>query len=98
MGRHTDLTQPQHQIFADTIVQHTLAGDGALLFVAKGRRIILEVLDQCTGLGAFEQNLGLAFINLSASGHGKHTDEKCALGTLIGGARWKDPTNTSVVI
>ena len=67
--RHADLVQPHHQVFADAVVQHALAGDDALLGAVAGGGVVLEVLHQGAGFGSFEQDFGFALIELSAAGH-----------------------------
>src|SRR3546814_11177727 len=70
MGRNPDLAQPGHQIFGDPVVEHPLAGDGALLLVVERGRVVLEILNQSARLGSLEQDLRLALIDLSAARHG----------------------------
>ena len=56
-------------MFADAIVDHALAVDRAALFRVECGGIVLEVLDQCARFGAFVKDLGLAFVDLAATGH-----------------------------
>ena len=70
MRRDADLGELHHQEFADAVVEHALAGDRAALLVVEGGGVVLEILDERAGLGAFEQHLGLAFVDLLASRHG----------------------------
>ena len=70
MSGDADLFKTQHQVFGNTIVEHTFTGNRALLFVIKSGRIIFEVLDQRAGLRPLVKDLGLAFVDLFASGHG----------------------------
>ncbi len=69
MRGYADFGQPQHQAFGDAVVEHALAADGAAFLVIERGCVILEVLDQRAGLGAFEQLLGLAFVDGFAGGH-----------------------------
>jgi len=69
MRRDADLGELQHQELADAVVEDALAGDDAALLVIQGARLVLEMLDERTGLRALEQHLGLAFVNLPASRH-----------------------------
>ena len=69
MGGDADLGQPQHQVFADAVVEHALAGDHALLGAVEGGGVVLEVLHQGARLRPLEQDLGLAFVELAAAGH-----------------------------
>jgi hypothetical protein len=71
MRRHADLVELGHQIFADAVVEHALAGDRALLLIVKGGGVVLEILHDGTRLRPLEEDLGLAFVNLPASGHGR---------------------------
>ena len=68
VGWNTDRGEPLHQIFGDAVVEDALAGDDALFLVVEGGGVVLEVLNECTGLRAFEQHFGLAFIHLAAAG------------------------------
>src|SRR3546814_5557649 len=70
MGRDADLAEPGHQVFGDAVVQHPLAGDGALFLVVERGRVVLEILYQSARLRSLEQDLGLALIDLSAARHG----------------------------
>jgi hypothetical protein len=65
MGRHADLGEPHHEVFRDAVIEHPFARDDAWLALVVG--IVLEVLHQGAGLGSLEENLGLAFVNASAS-------------------------------
>jgi hypothetical protein len=78
MVRHPDIGQPQHQIFADTVVQHALACNDALLGAIARRRVILEILNERARLRPFEQDLGFAFVELPAPGHGLSLHERAA--------------------
>ena len=69
MGRHANFAQLGHQIFRDAVVQNALARDGAAFLVIAGGGVILEILDKRPGFGAFEQNLGLAFVDPPATEH-----------------------------
>ncbi len=71
MRRHADLVELGHEIFADAVVEHALAGDRALLLVVEGGGVVLEILHDGARLRPLEENLGLAFVNLPASGHGR---------------------------
>ena len=70
MGGHADARKLGHQIFADAVVQNTLAFDRVFLGAIAGGGVVLEILDDGAGLGAFVQDLGLAFINDAAAFHG----------------------------
>ena len=46
-----------------------------LFLTLKAVDVVLEVLHERAGLGPFVKNLGLAFEDLSASGHGRSSSE-----------------------
>ncbi len=62
--------QTGEHIFADAIVDHALAVDRAAFLRVERSRVVLEILDQRTGLGTLVQDFGFAFIDLAATGHG----------------------------
>ena len=63
MRRHADLAEALEDVLGDAIVEHALAfDDGMLLRIERGR-VILEMLDERAGLGAFVKHLGLALVN-----------------------------------
>src|SRR5690606_35032898 len=68
--RNADVREAQEDVLGDAVVDHPLAVDRALLLGVEGGRIILEILDQRARLGPFVEDLGLAFVNLAAAGHG----------------------------
>jgi hypothetical protein len=74
MGRHADLGQAQHQILADAVVQHALAGDDAFLGAVAGGGVVLEILHEGAGLGSLEQDLGFALVELAAAGHAEERE------------------------
>ncbi len=70
MRGHADGVQPGHEEFRQPVVQHALAFDrlpGARH--ADRAAIVLEVLDQRSRLGAFVEDLRLAFVDLLATCH-----------------------------
>src|SRR6516162_2998469 len=69
--RDARLPQARHQIFRDPIVEHPLAGDGALLLVVEGGGVVLEILDERAGFWPLIQNLRLAFVDAALAGHGR---------------------------
>ncbi len=56
-------------MFGYAVVDHAFAGNRAFFLRVESRRIVLEILDQCAGFGAFIKNLGLAFIDFAAACH-----------------------------
>ena len=71
VGGDADHAEQREDMFGNAVVQHALAADRALLLGIEGGGIILEILDDGAGFRTFIQDLGLAFINLAAAGHGK---------------------------
>ena len=69
MVGHADVVEPRENILADAVVDHALALDRALLLRVEGGGVVLEILDDGAGLGAFIEDLGLAFVDLAATGH-----------------------------
>src|SRR3954452_21780033 len=69
MGRHSDVVQVLEQELGNPVVEDALALDDLVLFGVERGRIVLEVLNQSSGLGSFIQNLGLAFINAASTAH-----------------------------
>ncbi|MNZ97220.1 hypothetical protein D3C78_1164460 [compost metagenome] len=69
VGGNADLVQMREDIFADTVVQHTLAVDDFMLLLVEGGRIVLEELDKRAWLRTFVEDLGLAFVNTAATVH-----------------------------
>ena len=78
MGRHADVVQTGHEEFRQPVVQHALALDHVLFLGVEGGGIILEVLHDRARLGAFIQDLGLAFIDFLASCHGRTASSDAA--------------------
>jgi hypothetical protein len=67
--RDADGSQPLHEEFRQAVVQDALALDRRFLLRVEGGRVVLEVLDEGSGLRAFVQDLRLAFVNLLATCH-----------------------------
>ena len=53
MARDTDMAEQRKNMLADAIVDHALAVDRALFLGVESGGIILEILDDGTGFGAF---------------------------------------------
>jgi hypothetical protein len=70
MRRHANVVEMLKDVFGNPVVEDTLALDHLVLLCIVSGRIILEVLDQCSGLGTFVQDLGLAFVNAATALHG----------------------------
>jgi hypothetical protein len=56
-------------VLGDTIVEDALAFNDLVLLRIEGSRIVLEVLNQRSGLWSFIENLRLALINAAAAAH-----------------------------
>ena len=56
-------------MLADPVVEHALAADRAALLRIEGGRVILEILAERTRLRTLVEDLGLAFVDLAATGH-----------------------------
>ena len=56
-------------VFRDPVVEDALALDHLVFLGIEGGRIVLEVLDQGSRLGAFVQDLGLAFVDAASAAH-----------------------------
>ena len=69
VGRHADLVQAREDIFRDTVVEDALAFNRRVFLIVEGGGVILEMLDESAGFGAFVKDLGLALINASATAH-----------------------------
>ena len=69
MVGHADVIEAGENILADAVVDDALALNRALLLRVKGGRIVLEILDDRSRLLSLIEDLGLAFLNLAATGH-----------------------------
>src|ERR1700694_1146456 len=69
MGGHADVVEVLEQVLGDPVVEHALAFDHLMLFRIEGGRIVLEMLDQRSRLGALIEDLRLAFIAAAAAAH-----------------------------
>jgi hypothetical protein len=70
MRRHTDRVQLRHQIFGNAVVEDALAFDSDFLGGVGRRGVVLEILDQRTGLGTLIEDLALALVNHAPALHG----------------------------
>jgi len=69
MGRHPDVVEVLKQVLRNPVVEDALALDHLVFLGIERGRIVLEVLDQGSRLGAFIKHLGLAFINAASTAH-----------------------------
>src|SRR6185369_1345285 len=67
--RNSDRLESSENVLGNAIVEHALAADRAALLRVERRRVVLEILDQGTGLRTLIEDLRLAFVNLAAADH-----------------------------
>ena len=80
MRRDTDFRQTGHDEFGNHVVQDAFAGNGAALLCVERRGIVLEILDDGSGLGTFVQNLGFTLVDGLLSGHWRDLSHLCSRG------------------
>jgi len=68
-GRHPDVVEVLKQVLRNPVVEDALALDHLVFLGIERGRVVLEVLDQGSRLGAFVKHLGLAFINAASTAH-----------------------------
>src|SRR3546814_3686761 len=76
MVRHADIAEQGKDMLGNAVVEHALAVDRPTLLRVEGGRVVLEILDQRARFGAFIEDLGFAFIDLAAAGHGRKRSEE----------------------
>jgi hypothetical protein len=69
MRRHANVVQMLENVFRDAVIEDAFALNDLVLFRIEGGCVVLEVLDQRSGLRAFIKDLGLAFVNATAAAH-----------------------------
>jgi hypothetical protein len=69
MGRHPDVVKVLKQILRNAVVEDALALDHLVFLGVERGRVVLEVLDQSSGLRSFVEDLGLAFVNTTPTAH-----------------------------
>ena len=69
MRRHADRIQVLKHIFGNAIVEDALAVDDLVFLGVEGGRVVLEMLDEGSRLGALVQHFGLAFVYAAAAVH-----------------------------
>jgi hypothetical protein len=69
MRRNAHPVEVIEDVLRDAVVEHALAVDHRMLLLVEGGGVILEELDQRSGLRALIQYLGLAFVDAAASVH-----------------------------
>ena len=56
-------------MLGNAVVDDPLAADRAALLRVERGRVVLEILDQGSGLGTLVEDLGLALVDLAAASH-----------------------------
>src|SRR5262249_41767036 len=69
VSRHADVVEMLEDVFGDAVVEDALALDHLVLLRIEGGRVVLEVLNQRTGLGALVEDLRLALVDAAAAAH-----------------------------
>ena len=69
MRRHPDVVEVLEHVFRDAVVEDALAFDDLVLLGVEGGRVVLEMLNQSSWLGAFIEDLRLAFIDAATAAH-----------------------------
>src|SRR6185437_12836940 len=69
MGRNSDIVEVLEDVFGDPVIENAFALNDLVLLGVEGGGVVLEMLDQRSRLGAFIENLRLAFINAAAATH-----------------------------
>ena len=69
MRRHPDIVEVLKHVFGDPIIENTLAFDDLVLLCVERSRVVLEMLNQRSGLRSFVKDLGLAFIDAATAAH-----------------------------
>src|SRR6188768_3828006 len=69
MSRNADVVEMLKDVFGDPVIEDALAFDDLVLLRVEGGRVVLEVLDQRSGLRSFIEDLRLAFIDAATAAH-----------------------------
>src|SRR5690606_11583086 len=69
VGWNTHAVEMRENVLGDAVVKHTFAIDDFVLLLVKRGCVVLEELDEGARLGSFVKDLGLAFINATATVH-----------------------------
>src|SRR5262249_42320001 len=69
VGRNADVVQVLEDVFGDPVVENAFAFDDIVLLGIERGRVVLEVLDQRSRLRSLVEDLGLAFIDATATAH-----------------------------
>ena len=66
MGGNPQFAKGAHNLFRNDIVHDAFFADGTFFLCVECGGVVLEILDNCSGLGAVKQDFGLAFVKLFA--------------------------------
>src|SRR5688500_15567790 len=72
MGRYSHRVQMIEDVFGNAVVQNALSVDDFMLLRVEGGGVVLEMLNQCSGLRPLIEDLGLALEDAAAAVHGSH--------------------------
>src|SRR5208337_5304660 len=64
-----DVVEMLEDVFGNPVVEDTLTFDNLVLLRIEGSGVVLEVLDQRSGLRSLIQDLGLSFIDAATAAH-----------------------------
>jgi hypothetical protein len=64
-----DLAELLEQILGDAVVEDAFALDLVVFLVVEGGCVVLEMLDECAGLGPLIEDLGFTFVDAPAAVH-----------------------------
>ena len=69
MRGHADVAELLEEKLGDAVVEDAFAFDAIVLLVVEGGSVVLEMLDERSGLRTFVQDLGFAFVHAPAAVH-----------------------------
>src|SRR3990172_1606704 len=70
MGRDAHLVEVIEDVLGNAVVEHALAVNDFVLLLVEGGGVVLEELNQRSGLRPLVEDLGLAFIDAPTAVHG----------------------------
>src|SRR3990172_3892529 len=70
MGRDAHLVEVIEDVLGNAVVEHALAVNDFVLLLVEGGGVVLEELNQRSGLRPLVEDLGLAFIDAPTTVHG----------------------------
>src|SRR5205823_89534 len=69
MRRHADIIKLLEDVLGDAVVENALAFDHLVLLGVERGSVVLEMLDQRSGLGTLIEDLRFAFVDTAAAAH-----------------------------